>query len=162
MENVVLTDDQISSLILERKPIPAGLCPNVKMTQRQGHYRREFEVKGDSGHTFQIRVRRAVLDPLDFSVILGYYLPGSYTVFRLCRYNGRHHHSNKVEREAPFLDFHIHLATERYQRAVGMKADAYAEPTRRYWDLESAIGCFLAECGFAGSVEDGPLFSETL
>ncbi len=49
--------------------------------------------------------------------------------------------------EQTFYDFHIHMATERYQR-TGNREDTYAEPTDRYSDMEGAFTCLLADCGF--------------
>lgn len=97
-----------------------------------------------------------MLNILDFSVILGYQLPDPHTVFRLQRYNGKsHHHTNTLENQT-FYDFHIHTATERYQRA-GFKEDHFAVPTNRYYSLESAIGCMLLDCGFRLPFERTPL-----
>jgi hypothetical protein len=41
----------------------------------------------------------------------------------------------------------IHTATERYQD-LGMQEDAYAEPSDRFSDLNTAINCMLSDCGF--------------
>lgn len=41
-----------------------------------------------------------------------------------------------------FYDFHIHIATERYQE-IGTREDAYAEPTDRYGDFHSALQCLI-------------------
>lgn len=98
-----------------------------------------------------------MINPFNFSVILGYQLPDLYTIFRLRRYNGRSHtHTNVLERQT-FYDFHVHTATERYQRA-GFTEDFFAEPTNRYHDLKSAIDSLLNECGFRSPMEEAPLF----
>jgi hypothetical protein len=153
-----LSDQEIAALIADEKKIPPGLSPLGKMTERCQHKRKDFDVQADSGNEFVVRVRQSSLNVLDFSVILGYKLPGSYTVFRLRRYNGSsHQHTNVIERQT--LDgFHIHAATERYQQLGGAKEDHYAEKTDRYYHLDSAIQCMLAECGFRSPVEDSPLF----
>lgn len=44
-------------------------------------------------------------------------------------------------------DFHIHLATERYQE-FGAREDAYAEPTNRYETFQDAVHCLLADASF--------------
>lgn len=68
-------------------------------------------------------------------------------LFRLRRHNGRsHEHTNKIEGDK-FYEFHIHIATERYQD-LGVREDSYAEPTDRFTDLGGAIDCLLADCGF--------------
>lgn len=84
----------------------------------------------------------------------------SNALFRLRRYNGKsHEHTHRIE-GLTLYDFHIHLATKRYQ-ARGLREDSYAEPTERYSDLRSAIRCLLSDCGFV-MPGDGPtlLFGE--
>jgi hypothetical protein len=99
-----------------------------------------------------------MLNPFDFSAILGYKVPGFNTVFRLRRYNGKHRHTNTMEKQA-IHDFHIHTATERYQRVGGMKEDSFAERTDRYQTLETALQCLLEDCGFSSPMGDSPLFT---
>ena len=63
------------------------------------------------------------------------------------RHNGKsHEHTNQIEART-FYDFHIHMATERYQE-LGMREDAYAEATDRFGDFESALRCLLDDGGF--------------
>ena len=63
------------------------------------------------------------------------------------RHNGKsHEHTNQIERNT-FYDFHIHMATERYQE-FGTREDAYAEITERFGDYESALRCLVDDCGF--------------
>jgi hypothetical protein len=156
---LILPDDRILELINEAKSLPSGLCPLDKMSQRNLHKRKDFDLTCLSGNKFLVAVRQSCLNPFDFSVILGYYLPQSYTVFRLRRYNGKSHtHCNHLERETPFYDFHIHTATERYQRR-GFREEHFAEITNRYWSLESAIKCLLMDCGFPSPLADLPMFS---
>ena len=63
------------------------------------------------------------------------------------RYNGRsHQHTNRIEGNT-FYDFHIHIATERYQ-AAGYEEDHYAETTNRFADLGGAIRCMIQDCAF--------------
>ena len=94
-----------------------------------------------------IALRQAVPNPLNFSVILMHRLPGYTTLFHLRRYNGKHgEHTNEIEGNK-IDDFHIHMATERYQ-LLGGDAESYAEVTSRHWDLGSAVRCMLEDCGF--------------
>jgi hypothetical protein len=88
-----------------------------------------------------------------------YTLPGTFTVFRLRRYNGSsHRHTNSIESET--MDgFHIHTATERYQLLGGYE-DHFAEPTDRYGTLDGAIECMLSDCGF-DALPASPLFRGT-
>jgi hypothetical protein len=62
----------------------------------------------------------------------------------LRRYNGKHQHTNKIEKET-FFNFHIHYATERYQQ-FGMDEDGYAQPTEYYTDLQGAFQSLIKEC----------------
>ncbi len=155
---LILTDEQILALISEQKTTPEGLVPLGKVVERNQHRRKEFELTSASGNNFVIVIRQSMINVLDFSVILGYRNPGFNTIFRLRRYNGKSHiHTNTLEREQ-FHDFHMHTATERYQ-LVGSKEDHFAQIDRRYYDLESAIGCLLKDCGFRSPMEESPLFS---
>ena len=156
---VVLTDEEIAELIEEPKPIPQGLRPFTRLTERNLHRRRDYEIMSESGHSFVIAVRQSILNTFDFSAILGYKLPGVNTIFRLRRYNGKsHYHTNTIENER-FREFHIHKATERYQRNSGTKEDHFAVIDRRYFDLDGAVECMLTDCGFRSPMEDAPIFS---
>jgi hypothetical protein len=144
----MLSDNEIDALIHEPKAIPNGLVPLTKLIERNKHRRRDFEMSSisDSGNEFVIAVRQSLLNPLDFSAILGYKVPGTNAVFRLRRYNGSHMHTNQIE-GASLNDFHIHAATERYQTR-GLKEDAFATVTSRHSNLETAIRALLEDCGF--------------
>jgi hypothetical protein len=150
-----IKDDEIQELLREKKEVPIGLCP-PQMTARNGHYRKSFEFKGANGTDFVIKVRQTIINPANFSVILGYRLPGSYAVFRLRRYNGKHDHENVLEGER-FRDFHIHTATERYQKS-GFDEDHFAQPSDRHFDLRSAIDCLIEDCGFTPMGRNYSLF----
>ena len=68
-------------------------------------------------------------------------------LFRLRRYNGKsHEHTNSIEGDT-FYDWHIHMATERYQ-GIGAREDAYAEVTDRYNNLDEALSCLFDDAGF--------------
>jgi hypothetical protein len=102
---------------------------------------------GAMNSEFVIMIRQNLLNPMDFSVILGYQFPNSNRVFRLRRYNGKSHwHSNRIEGDV-FYDYHIHEATERYQE-IGAKEDGYAIVSNEFSVLEEAIGCLFEDCGF--------------
>ena len=108
---------------------------------------------GALGSEFRILQRRSNFNALDFSVILAYRVPGTNQILRLTRYNGKsHEHRNPLEQRR-FYGFHIHTATERYQR-TGNREDSFAELTDRYADLESATQCLFRDCGF--DVPDDP------
>jgi hypothetical protein len=157
---VMLADQEIERLIQEPKPLPAGYRSSMQMKPKRGHYEREIDVRGVNGSDFRLILRQSRINPLDFSVILGYRPPGSTTLFRLRRYNGKsHEHTNGIENQT-FYEFHVHYATERYQ-TIGANEDSYAEPTDRYGDFQGAVSCLLKECAFEIPTDpQGRLFEE--
>lgn len=145
---IQLSDVEIDSLIREPKTAPASLLP-LRLIERNKHRRKDYPVSSTSGNEFVIAVRQAVPNPLNFSVILMYRVPGYNTLFRLCRYNGRHgKHTNEIEGNKIEDECHIHKATERYQK-LGGDEEGFAIETTRYSDLNGAVQCLLADCGFA-------------
>lgn len=158
MATIRVKDTEIRSLTNEPKYIPPGLRgPGRIMSVRNGHHQRSFDVAAPSGNEFVIKIRQTVTNPANFSVILGYKMPGTYSVFRLRRYNGKHTHTNHLEGER-FHNFHIHIATERYQKA-GWDEELYAQESTLHYDLNSAVECLLNDCGFIKpTANDLPLF----
>lgn len=74
--------------------------------------------------------------------------PRSNLLFRIRRYNGKsHEHTNRIEGNS-FYDYHIHIATERYQQ-LGFDEDGYAEISKAYTDIHSAMECFKNDCNIA-------------
>jgi len=135
---MVLDDPTIERRIREPKP-SLELAQLLSAKRKRGHRETQVEVEGREGSRFRVIVRQLVLDPLDFSVILAYLPSGSTRAFRLRRPNGNsHEHSNKLERTNIRFDFHVHMATERYQVA-GFKEEGYAEATDAYGDLPGAV-----------------------
>jgi hypothetical protein len=144
---VPLSDSEIDALIHEPKTAPASLLP-LRLTERNKHRRKDYSISSTSGNEFVIAVRQAVPNPFIFSVFLMYRVPGYTTLFRLCRYNGRHGgHTNEIERNKIGDVCHIHTATERYQR-LGGDEEGFAAETTRYSDLDGAVRCLLEDCGF--------------
>lgn len=142
-----LTDGEIAALIAEQKPLPPNYMSRMQLKPKRGHREREIDVTGGAGSEFRLILRENTLNVLDFSVILAYRPPRTNRLFRLRRYNGKsHEHTNMLE-AVTFYDFHIHMATERYQQA-GPREDAYAERTARYADFDEALRCMLDDCGF--------------
>ncbi|MCH7764774.1 MAG: hypothetical protein IIB95_13750 [Candidatus Marinimicrobia bacterium] len=81
----------------------------------------------------------------DFSAILAFRKKGYTNDFKLKRYNGKsHEHSNKLEGEK-FYDFHIHIATQRYQD-IGKKEESYGKITDRFSNLRGALKCLIEDC----------------
>jgi hypothetical protein len=144
---VILSDDEIASLINEKKPLSNDYHARIQARPKRGHKEAELDVRGNNGSDFRLILRQSIFNPLDFSVILIFRPSKSNQLFRLLRYNGRsHEHTNSIEGET-FYDFHMHQATERYQES-GAREDTYAKPTDRYADYHQAISCMLKDCGF--------------
>jgi hypothetical protein len=143
---IPLPDEEIDALIREPKTTPRTLFP-LRLIEHNKHRRRDYPVKSASGNEFVIAIRQSVFDGLNFSVILSHRRPGFNTLFRLRRYNGMHgEHTNEIEGNK-LDDFHVHTATERYQK-LGAKEESFAEVTSRHWNLDSAVRCLLEDCGF--------------
>ncbi len=145
--SAMLSDQDVALLLRERKVLPADYRKKIQVHPKRGHKERELDVKGSDDSDFRLILRQSLFNPLDFSIILGYRLANSNQFFRLRRYNGKsHEHTNPIEGNM-FYDFHIHLATERYQE-LGAREDTYAEPTDRFSDFNKAVSCMISECGF--------------
>jgi hypothetical protein len=117
--------------------------------------RASLTVKSESGE-FRLSLRQSTINHSDFSVILGFRQPERW--FRIRRHNGLHppegSHRNKLEEER-IKGFHIHVATLRYQMA-GFEEDAFAIPTNRFRDLQSALDCMIQDGSFlAPTAETG-------
>jgi hypothetical protein len=141
------SDIEIARLIAEQKSLPSDYHLRIQVRPKRGHKERELNVVGINGSEFRLILRQSILNPLDFSAILAYRPPDSSQLFRLRRYNGKsHEHTNTLEK-VTFYDFHIHMATERYQDA-GAREDAYAEPTDCFSDYSKAVECLLSGCNF--------------
>jgi hypothetical protein len=106
----------------------------------------ELTMTGEGGSNFKVIIRKNLLDPLDFSIILLYLPKDEGRGFVLRRYNGKHHHMNHLE-GTEFHDYHIHMATERYQLA-GMKPEGYAEVSDAYASVQKAIECLFQDANF--------------
>jgi len=144
---VTYTDQEIESLVLERKPLPADWRSRARMVPKRGHQERHLDITGDDGSEFRMILRQSTVNVLDFSIILAVRVPQSSQMFRLRRYNGKsHEHTNHIE-GGSFYDFHIHLATARYQE-FGAREDAYAVPANSYESFPDALRCLFAEANF--------------
>ena len=144
---VMYTDHKIKLLVDESKPLPPNWRDRTRMKPKRGHDEQHLDITGRAGTEFRLILRQSRINVLDFFIILAVLVPQSTQVFRLRRYNGKsHEHTNHIEDET-FYDFHIHLATERYQE-LGAREDAYAQPTDRYGTFRAALDCLLADTGF--------------
>lgn len=141
------SDEEIASLLNERKPLPPDYRSRIQLKDKRGHKERELDVTGVNGNQFRLVLRQNNFNQFDFSVILAVCPPNTNRVFRLRRYNGKsHEHTNNIE-GSTFYDFHIHTATERYQEQ-GAQEDTYAEPTDSFSDFHGALARMFADCGF--------------
>jgi hypothetical protein len=144
---VQFTDREIAALIAERKELPSDYQQLIQTKARRGHKESELDVVGAKGSEFRLILRQSSVNSFDFSVILAYRVPKSNVLFRLRRYNGKHgEHTNTLEGQT-FYDYHVHMATERYQES-GLREDTYAEPTDRYADFGGAVKCLIEDCKF--------------
>ena len=144
---ILLPDAIILELLSERKPLPLDYREKIQVRPKRGHKKRELDIIGIESSQFKLILRQSEFNALDFSVILSYCIPLTNQRLHLRRYNGKsHQHTNSIE-DTICYDFHIHTATERYQR-LGAREDGYAEPTARYADINQAIHCCLSDCAF--------------
>lgn len=145
-----LTDEEIKKLINVNKQMtiqPDILFQNMK--DKRGHKSAEYEMPQEDGSSFVIKIRISNENSLDFSVILGYIPAKSTKPFLLRRYNGKsHEHRNRLEKEDVFYDFHIHSATERYQRE-GNNEEYYAYISDRYSTPREALKCLITDCNIS-------------
>ena len=150
MPVVQLSDKEIEALLGMSKPLPGDYRSRLRTRARpysSQHEEAQIEIAVQNTGTFRVIIRKNRINPLDFSVILGYVPPERLKLFRLRRHNGAaHEHTNKLESNS-FHDFHIHYATQRYQEA-GWDIDYYAEPTDRYDTVDGALDTLLDDCSF--------------
>ena len=151
---VIFSEMEIKLLLIEPKTLPDDYRLRIQTKPKRGHRERELTVTGFLRTEFQLIFRESNFNPLDFSIILACFPPGSNTLFRLRRYNGKsHEHTNTLE-AVTFYNFHRHTATERYQ-ASGLREDTFAEVTDQYQDFAGAWRCLL-DCAFSLPVGEHP------
>ena len=157
---IIYSDQEIESLVRERKPLPTNWRNRTRLQARRGSSERHLDMTSDAGNEFRLILKQNAINQFNYSIILAVRVPQSNQLFRLRRCNGRsHEHTNHIE-GVTFYDFHIHLATERYQ-ALGAREDAYAEPTDRYSDFHSALQCMIADANLEVPPDpQGHLFGE--
>jgi hypothetical protein len=147
------SDSEIGDFLVERKTVPSDYEHKIQLRSKRGHKEGCLDIIGANDSSFRLILRQSDINVLDFSVILAILPPDTNQLFRLRRYNGKsHEHTNHIEKKT-FYDFHIHMATERYQE-YGTSEDAYAELTDRYSDYQGALRCMFENCGF--DVPDDP------
>lgn len=152
MRNFFLNDIEIQAMIQETKPMPIPFRTFLSgMKPKRGRGGSFLQISSKFGRLsgdgeWLIYACKSKENAFDFSCGLWFIPEGQARGFCLVRYNGKsHQHTNHLEGQQPFYDFHIHQATERYQRS-GWKNDHYAEPTERYADFHNAFKCFGRDC----------------
>lgn len=144
--SIFLSDLEIQELKEEPKIVNQhfnDFFNNLK--QREGHKESDYSIIRMDGSQFRIKIRQSTENILDFSAILAFIPKNSNSWFILTRYNGKsHEHKNKLEKEPKFYDYHIHIATERYQN-IGAKVEHYAKQTNRYSDIKNAFTCLIQD-----------------
>lgn len=139
------TDEEINQLPMENKKYDGPIDDFLRFKEAEGHKKASLEIPRADGSMFVVKLRQNKNSVTDFSAILAYQEKGANQDFKLRRYNGRHEHTNKLEKQK-FFDFHVHYATQRYQDAAGRKEESYAEPTDRYSDIKGALNCLIQDC----------------
>lgn len=137
------SEEEIEQFISEPKK-PLSSKPKFRFKPKGAHEEKDIDLMGENGNKFRLMLRQNKINSLDFSVILAFCPPGTTKEFRVCRYNGKHQHTNDIEKNS-FDDYHIHKATARYQE-MGAKEEKYAEVSDRYSDLDGALKCIMKDC----------------
>ena len=158
MEDFFLTNSKIRELVNEPKQINQSVYSLMKSMKpkRDGSpqiLRNSFKFPRQNGKgEWRLYVRLNLKYPMDFSCGLELIPENREQGFRLRRYNGKSHfHTNQLERDT-FQDFHIHIATEKYQHSR-YKDDHYAERTDRYGEFKEALECLFKDCKIEGKIE---------
>ena len=145
--SIIFTDQEIKAFIQERKVLSDNWASKFKKRMNHGFKEHYLTITGEAGNTFRIIVKMSKFNKLIFSVLLVIKIPESKKYFLLSRYNGSNHqHTNTIEGDV-ITGFHIHTATERYQKHKN-KVDGYAQSTTRYSDVDRALQCLLADANF--------------
>lgn len=141
---LLYSDAEIAALLRERKPLSDDWQARMTRREKRGQIEHRLDIAGVDSTPFSLIIRRSEHDRADFSAILGVRTMALERLFILRRCDGRsHRHRNAIEGDR-FRDFHIHTATERYQRR-GYREDGFAQPAERYSDLDGAIRCLFSD-----------------
>lgn len=139
---MVYTDSQINQWMQVRKVLPPNWYATI---WRQ----KTLYVWGDDNNRYRIIINDDFSYSLSFSVILLVYHVDTNEKTRLRRYDFHDtEHTNRLEGNSVY-GYHIHKATERYQRN-GYRIDDYAESTNRFSNIPGAIKCLIQDANFQG------------
>lgn len=152
----ILDEDRIHELLHESKPVPTDFMKSAKTKPKanMSYSERELQVFGVDGSDFRLFIRQNEVWPLDFTVGLRF-VDKNDLHYVLRRFNGpSHQHTNHLEKRNGDANcsfkgaFHVHMATERYQRA-GMLIDGYAEISNKFANQDQAMDLLLKQCAFS-------------
>ena len=153
-EPVKYTNEEITRMVERVKPIRPGTL-DIDMKRDGKHRRGGVDLLDAKGVEYRIYIRQAILNSSNFSIGLGLKQEGTSTLFVLRRYCGNFKpHYNPIEGER-FRDYHIHKATERYQRMKDVQPEKYAERTDKYDSFEGALETLREECNLVFSDQPG-------
>ncbi len=139
------TDEEINNFVVEEKQFSGTVNGFMIFKESDGHKRSSAIIGRSDGSQYIIKLRQSTHNVNDFSAIIAYQSKGTNKDFKLRRYNGKsHEHSNRLEGNK-FYNFHIHIATERYQN-IGRKEESFAKETNRYSNLYGALECMIKDC----------------
>lgn len=151
----ILTDSEIDSLLKELKYFPDNPRIKPKPKANAQHEESELSLTTTGKLMFKVRIRKHRFNALKFSIILLYRDQENKTWVRLLRCNGKHEHSNDIEKEK-FDTFHVHQATQRYMEA-GYIEDFYAYQAP-YSSFDGALNHFLDVAGCRRVADQPTLF----
>ena len=72
---VDFSDEDIASLVGERKSLPSDWRERLRLRAKRGHEERDLDCAGDLGSEFRVILRQNSFNTLDFSVILAVRVP---------------------------------------------------------------------------------------
>lgn len=148
MSERVYTDTEILRLISEIKRLPINWRKISSIETTGNAICQTVKVTGDEGNLFVLKLRQGTFNINNFSLTLGFQKEGTTTLFRVKRYDGKYkQHTNPIEKES-FYNFHIHTATERYQKYGTGEEDKYAIETSNFSNYEDAIQYLIGDCNF--------------
>jgi len=152
MKKVFFTDAEIDALVREPKFSGHSVDSILRsMSAKTGKEKLHMQTsitfaRSNGTDKWLIYLRSSTKKPLDFSCGIEFISARMQAKLTIRRYNGKsHEHTNKLENMDPFYDFHIHQATERYQRSHH-DDDTFAMPTNLYVDFPGAFKTLLSEC----------------
>ncbi len=151
---VELTDSAIAALLTDQKLLAADWQERPEIRIKREDRQRSITLNGASGGEFIVIARQRPTDQQNFSLVLAVSRPRNPSrFFHLRRYDGNSHvHHNRLEGNR-FAGFHIHQATERYQRLANSREDGFAVATDRYSDLTGAWRCLIEDANVGVNLE---------